>query len=307
MAEQQKVIERYFKLDEPRWLDERRWEQIKKNLQPLIGIINRSGGEYNLQLRENYFNIYYQGNSLALVRPSGNGTYTAYIHEKFAQGDALKKLEKHSINKPSEEGRIGSQDSEYVIFRIRPSDFHRFFQSNNLNALASKVRRVGNGEEITFEQAVMTDNPPSANLIIIDRQVADHRNRAQIDLLALARDSVDRPFHFLVIEVKLGRNPELSAKVGRQLTGYVNHVRNYIKDYADCYRKNYRQKKELGLFGPDLSEYVEIDEDRNSVEGLVVVCGYSGLAKQAINNLRKEIGQNQWDIEVKQMPRFLIV
>ena len=149
-----------------------------------------------------------------------------------------------------------------------------------------------------------TDNPPSEKLIIIGRQVAGHVNRAQIDLLALRRDSVDKPFHFLVIEVKLGRNPELRDKVGRQLNGYVNHVRKYMKDYVTCYKENYRQKKELGLFDTRLPNELEIDEGEKTVEGLVVVCGYSQLAEQSLGNLRQKIEQNQWDIRVQQMRRL---
>ncbi len=150
----------------------------------------------------------------------------------------------------------------------------------------------------------MTDNPPSEKFIIIDRQVANHVNRAQIDLLALRRDSADKPFHFQVIEIKLGRNPELREKVGRQLNGYVNHIRKYIKAYVDCYKENYRQKKELGLFDPSLPNRIEIDKDERTVEGLIVVCGYSQLAEQALEHLHQKIKEEQWDIKVQPMPKL---
>jgi len=289
------VIERYLELGADRW------EKTKQGLKRLVRLINGSGEEYSLQLRKNYFNVYYQGNSLSKVIPNRNGTYTAEIHKKFAQGETLKKLERYSVNKPSQKA---TDSSEHIRFTIRTQNFHQFFQRSNVNSLSSRIRAVHNGEEITFEQVLITDNPPSERFIIIDRQVADHVNRAQIDLLALRRDSVDKPFHFLVIEVKLGRNPELRDKVGRQLNGYVDHIRKYMKDYVTCYKKNYRQKKELGLFDPGLPNEVEIDEDEKTVEGLIVPCGYSQLAEQALGNLRQKIEQNQWDIRVKQMPKW---
>jgi uncharacterized protein YueI len=293
------IIERYLKLSTDKC------EKTKKDLQRLVKLINDSKGEYSLQLRENYFNIYYQGNSLAKVTPNRNGTYTAEIHERFVQserGETLKKLERYSnVRKPSLSARASSK---YVRFTIQPQNLHQFFQRSNINSLSSKIREVHNGEEITFEQVLITDNPPSKNFIIIDRQVADHRSKAQMDLLALKRDSMDRQFHFMVIEVKLGRNPELREKVGRQLTEYVDHIKKHMKDYVACYKKNYQQKKELGLFASSLPDDIEIDE--HMVEGLVVACGYSRLAEQALKNLRQEIKENRWDIKVQQMPRLVI-
>jgi hypothetical protein len=287
------IIERYLHLSADRW------ERTKKDLQRLVRLINNSGGEYSLQLRENNFNIYYQGNSLAKVTPNRNGTYTAAIHEKFLTDRIRENLKKYSVVK-----KTAGKKSDYVRFTIHPQNLHQFFQRSNINSLSSKIREVHSGEEITFEQVLITDNPPSEKFIIIDRQVADHRSKAQIDLLALKRDSVDRPFHFLVIEVKLGRNLELRGRVGEQLNDYIKHIGIYIKDYAKCYKENYRQKKELGLFAPSLPNDIEIDD--NTVEGLVFACGYSQLAEQALENLRKKIKEKGWNIKVQQMPRLVI-
>ena len=297
------IIERYLKV---RSQNPEMWKQTKKDLKPLVGLINRSGGEYSLQPREDYFNIYYQGNSLAKVIPNKHGTYSARIHKEFLQLDEpdkiLKKLKQYSsINETSPNAK-GKR--KYVIFRIHPGKLYHFFQSNHLKALSSNIRAVHSGEEITFEQVLITDNPPSEKLIIIDRQVADHKNKAQMDLLALERASVDKPFHFVVIEVKLGKNTELHEKVGEQLNGYVKHIKKHMKDYIACYKENYRQKKQLGLFDPFdhcLPDEIEINTDEKTVEGLIVVGGYSGLAKKALTNLCHNIKENRWDIKVQQM------
>jgi len=292
-----------------RYLSPEIWEKTKKDLtlKRLVRLINSYGGEYSLQLRENYFNIYYQGNSLAKVTPHRNGTYTAEIHERFLQPDKpdkdkiLRKLKQYTINQTSQDAR-GKR--KYVIFRIHPGKLYHFFQSNHLKALSSNIRAVHSGEEITFEQVLITDNPPSKNFIIIDRQIADHKNKAQMDLLALKRASLDKLFHFIVIEVKLGKNPELRGKVGEQLNKYVKHIREYMKDYVDCYKENYRQKKELGLFDPfdpHLPNEVDIDTDEKTVEGLIFVGGYSGLAEKARPNLCQKIKENRWNIKVQRM------
>jgi len=151
-----------------------------------------------------------------------------------------------------------------------------------------------------MEQVLITDNPPTPDFIIIDRQVADHLNKAQIDLLALIREPGEVAHHFVVIEVKLGRNPELREKVGRQLSGYVEHIRKHINDYVSCYEKNYFQKKDLGLLQEDMPDSIAIDNNPETVEGLIVVCGYSGLAKENIKCLKRAIEKNRWSISVHQ-------
>lgn len=278
-----------------RYLDTNILERAKKDLPSLVRFINRSGGEYSLQVRENCFNIYYQGNSLAKMVPNKNGTYSAYIHEKFLEdkGDRiLRKLEQYSDTRKS---------NKYVIFRIDPGNLHRFFQSSHVRALSSNIRKVHNGEEITYEQVLITDNPPSRNFIIIDRQVADHNNKDQIDIsLALRRDHEDNKFHFVVIEVKMGRNPELFQYVAGQLNKYVERIRENIRDYVTCYEINYKQKKQLGLFRPELPDEIKISDDKNRVQGLIVVGGYSQLAKKPLLNLRQEIRQKWPYLNVQQ-------
>ncbi len=334
------VIKRYL---EPEVLAER----AKTDLRYLVEFINGSGGEYNLQLRENYFNIYYQGNSLAKVTPNENGTYSVAIHEEFAwDRKILERLEPHSelkpsqrethgafvlrkfeklepclVNRPSQCAQITDQlkghfaaeqaasegspasDRSYVLFRVKREKLRQFFQKSNLERLGSKIRARGYGEEIVFEQALITDNPATQEFIIIDRQVADHDKKAQMDLLALKRDSADKPFRFLVIELKLGRNRELSSEVAEQVKHYVDHIKKHIDAYAKCYEENYRQKRQLGLLAPypKAPEKIDIDRSEESVEGLIVVVGYSELAEKAIKNLRKKIAENGGDIKVQQI------
>ena len=289
------VIERYFNLDK------NTWEKLKKDLFWLVKLINNSAGEYSLQLRQNYFNIYYQGNSLAKINPHSNGTHTAYIHAKFVDSSLMPKLEQYSINKSS--GSTSSK-GKYLSFRIQPNRLRQFFQRSHITRLSNNIRSVHNGEEITIEQVIITDNPPNNKFIIIDRQVAHHNNRAQIDLLALKRDTLDSPFHFVVIEVKLGRNPELMKKVGVQINQYISRIKEHIKDYSNCYRINYRQKYELGVFSQEMPSNIEIDENKSSVEGLVAVAGYSQTGKTYIRRLEQEIKINNWKIKIHQMPAY---
>ncbi len=70
-------------------------------------------------------------------------------------------------------------------------------------------------------------------------------------------------------------------------------------DYVDCYKKNYQQKKQLGLFDTNLPSEIEIDE--NIVDGVIVVGGYSQLAEKALLSLCLKIRENRWNIKVQQI------
>ena len=280
-----------------RYLSEAHLESAVKDMKPVINLLNKSYGELSLQLREDYFNIYYQGNSLAKVQFNAGGTYSASIHSKFIDG-ILDDLNPYSeIKYPPE----AETSNKYINFRVQPKNLHGFFQSANLKRLSSNIRRVNNGEEITMEQVIVTDNPPIRDFIIIDRQVADHEDFARVDLLALKRDANDK-YHFVAIELKLGRNPELKEKAGAQVSGYVDHIREHMNDYSTCYEENYRQKKRLGLFEDGLPNSIEINRNLPSVKGIVVSSGYSQIGNENLKSLRNAIKENGWHISAYQMP-----
>ena len=280
------VIQRYF-------ADRDQLDHIVSDFRFLVRMIRRSGGEYDLQLRDGYFNVYYKGNSLARVTPVRGRKYRIEMHRDFAKGFVFEKLAKHAHRQLRARGGSGT----YKRFLVDAEKLHPFLQSNHLRSLAANIARRNYGEEISFEQVLITDNPPTEKFVIVDRQVTDRGTRGQMDLIALTRDSTAEPFHFVIIEVKLGKNPELRGKVGRQLSDYVTHVREHIRDYVDCYRENYRQKKLMGLFDETLPDEIEIE---GRVEGVVVTGGYSQLAEKA-----KEELERQFDIRVQVMKNVI--
>jgi len=283
------VIRRYFE-------DQCVLKKVGRDFKRLIAAINNSRDEYTLQLRENSFNVYYRGSSLASVSPSTGGRYAVRIHRKFLEGAVCSNLSQYCFGEPYG-GR--NDDAAVIRFFVEPEYLPRFFQKKHLTAIARNIEKIPSKEELTLEQMLMTDNPPTPKMIIMDRQVADHVPRwgRQIDLLAVARSSEFGPFHFVVIEVKTGRNPELKKDVGKQLEKYVGHVENNKTDYVDCYTRNYSQKKYLGLFGGELPKTIKIS---GPVKGLVVTGGYSRIATEAIHQLR-----SHYEIEVQQMDNLI--
>lgn len=273
-----------------RYLSENRFYNIKKDIatgrNPLIDKIRNSGGELDLQFRpENKLNIYYKGNSLAEVEVQVNN-YVVKIHEKFdpinaAGKDAAKRFPRNRFKK---------SDKNYDKIKLERGELLKFFQKEIIKNLSTNIKSVNNGEEITFEQSLITDNLDCEDIIIIDRQVAgggiinDEGKKGILDLLALKKTNSGK-YKFVVLEVKLGNNKDLEGKVVDQIESYMGSIRNNIQIFKECYETNYAQKKEIGLFPDNFPDSITIDD---KVDGKIVVGLYSKIGEKYIETLTKK-------------------
>lgn len=216
------IIKRYF--------SEEIFNNIKSDFGFLIDKIIQSGFEYDLQIRDNYFNLYYKGNSIGKVSYiTRSQSYKIEIHSKFISNEIKERF------KPKEGIRLE--------FLLKREQLHPFFSSHNLLPMAQKVKEIAYQEETTFEQMLMTDNINREDLIIIDRQVRDKVSKTKMDLLALIQVCKQKfDYQFCIIEVKLGNNPELRGGVSFQLNSYVKRITDHFDDYKYCYEKNFKQK-----------------------------------------------------------------
>ena len=253
-----------------RYLSPETYEAVKRDLRFLIYNIKQSGFEYGLQIRDNYLNLYYKGNSLGKISyRKSRDLYEIRIHRKFIEGIGP------AINRFK-----SSHEKNYYLFAIAGKKLHPFFSTRNLLLMGQKVKKVQFQEEIVFEQMLLTDNVGRDDLIIIDRQVVDRNSATKIDLLALKRNHAGK-YQFCILEVKLGNNAELKERVFTQLSGYIGRITKNFQEYKECYEKNVLQKQGLGLLpGNNKVDIVE------GVLGVVIVGGYSGLAKKSIAELK---------------------
>jgi len=266
------IIKRYFS-------SETILNNVIEDFEFLIDTIIDSGFEYDLQIRADYFNLYYRGNSLAKVTPKPDHNYEICIHEKFFSIDEKDNLE--TIKKDISERfkRFNPQQkSHYIYFDITKNLLRPFFQIKHLKEFASNIKKVNYQEEITFEQMLITDNTNRQDFIIIDRQVSDSTSKQRMDLLALIQDKRN-DYQFCVIEVKLGNNPELNPErrqnVITQLWDYVDRIKTNFSVYKECYKKTVRQKQALRLINDNFK--INIVE---GVSGIVIIGGYSGIVKK---------------------------
>ena len=231
-------------------------------------------GEFDLALRNNYFNLYYKGNSLAKVVFNKSDTYKITMNTKFFSHTGAAKDKRFSA----------IRKGDYFEIVIDKKLLHPFFQKKYINQFISNIRKVNYNEETISEQAIITDNLGREDIIIIDRQIEDKGFKKRMDLLALRQVKNNKnEYNFCVMEVKLGNNSELKNKIAIQLEEYVSHIDKNFHDYKYCYEKQYEQKKKLNLiFGPKYQSIKIV----LPVEGLIAVVGYHELAKGQITQLK---------------------
>jgi hypothetical protein len=261
-----------------RFLSEKFLDLVSSELNNLLKIVNNSMGELDLSIRDDYLNLYFKGNSVAKISHNVRTGLTVVIHKKFFEGTRADNPEFY------EEKKLSGSYVNLHLSKEKPA--LRLLQKAHIDQFCSRVKQVNYGEEIVFEQALITDNHDRVDLIIIDRQVTDHVLRGKrLDLLALEQIKPNQnKYRFLVIEVKLGNNPELKKDVAHQLDMYVQHITKHIEDYQKCYQKQYIQKKSLGLLPSTAFESISIVDE---VKGVVVVGGYSKIALNSIEELEK--------------------
>lgn len=258
-----------------RYLAEEKLDRVKSDFGFLIDRVLHSGYEYDLQLRDDYFNLYYKGNSIGKISCKSDGSYTIEINCKFIK-DSIRNGFQFQENKGN------------LHFVLPCNKLKSFYSASNIKSMSQKVKQVNFQEEITFEQMLMTDNVGRLDLIIIDRQVMDRKHATKMDLLALVQKKHE-DYQFCVLEVKLGNNPELKGEVTGQLDGYMNRISENFDAYKKCYETNFRQKQFLGLFDGNININIV-----PAVTGIIVVGGYAGIAEKSIKELRR----NNPDVKV---------
>ena len=269
------------------------FKKIKEDFGFLVDKVTKSNHGYDLQIRENYFNLYYRGNNVAKIEIDKDGLYTITTHTNFYEG-----------SKVSEDSRFKGKFKKidkYGSIDLAGKDLAPFFQEKYLKEFSRKIEKHAKGEA-TFQQMLISDNSGREDLLIIDSEVGAG-DRKRIDLLALKKKDNGK-YQFVVIEVKLGNNKELeedkegNTKVADQLDSYVKNINDKFYDYKSCYEKNFCQKKALGLFDHIGADEISIEED---VMGLIIITGYSELADERIEKLREK----RKDIKILQFKNYI--
>jgi hypothetical protein len=184
-----------------------------------------SDSDLDMQIRNNYVNIYYKGNSILKLDEKHNYS----IHDKFVNNTTINKACAFDTN-------------QYL------RELHKI--KENVNGVKSKKPTL----EIEYEQLIIrSNNSVNSEIFITDRQFADKENGEDIrfDLTGFTWEGTRKrgqsvPLTF--IEVKYGLNNDIQ-NLASQLERYYNKVRTKIDEIAEETHELIKIKADLGLFG----------------------------------------------------------
>jgi hypothetical protein len=184
--------------------------------------------DLDLEIRNNYLNLYYKGNSLLKLSETRLHDYRIEIHAKFVAG----------LNLPV---RLLDQASAMRLLE-------------NIPQLKQNVIQHGKHSlEIEYEQLLIRannfENRNNSDYFVIDRQCVIGKER--LDLIGFywdrRRRRAGQGVPLCLLEVKFALNPDI-AEVHQQLQRYHAVIQPRLSSLAEEYETTLRQKLELGLY-----------------------------------------------------------
>ena len=232
----------------------------------LSGITSRviKDKDLDLQIRENYINIYFKGNSLLKLNEVSESQYRPEIHPKF-----LKDLELPDL--------IDSESSKQFMNLI-PT-----LKENIILHGASSL-------EVEYEQLLVRANNNelrnNSEYFIVDRQLV-MPGRDRIDLSAIfwkwkgRRRGQEVPLCF--IEIKFALNVEIQ-RVHDQLNRYYRAISDRTEFVAIEAERVFKQKLELGLFEQpadriEAMKTLKVSQDPKEYQYVLILIDYNPYSR----------------------------
>jgi len=211
--------------------------------------------DLDVQIREDYINLYCRGLSLLKLEHLSTGTYRAEIHVKFLAGVQL----------PGEMRR----SKDYATFSAG-GDFAQQYASQ-LAAISTNSRPYAKDEGSAEDGLVRNSLRARSDMAIIDRQLQLHHVSKRADVICLT--SEDEP-RFIIGEVKYGLNNDIQT-IPDQLAPYYRMRTEadgrLTQNAAEVYRRVVEQKRCLSLLPDDIA----FPAGRPRVECLAILCDYN--------------------------------
>lgn len=192
----------------------------------------RCDSDLDLEIRDNYFNIYYKGNSLLKLSEDKYKKYKVEIHKKFLEG----------LDIPT---YLKDEEATQIFIK-------------NIPMLKQNIIDHGKHSiEIEYEQMIIRANnyEPRNNseYFIVDRQYTVDVGR--FDLVGIFWDSHHRmkkqEVPLCLMEVKFSLNQGIS-EVHEQLERYYEAIKLRAPSIAEEYENIFHQKLALGVYNQPL-------------------------------------------------------
>ncbi len=226
-------------------------ELIQGRFTPLLSASLDRG--LDLQIRENYINVYASGRSVLQLRERGLA-YEANIHRTFRDNTLL-------ADTADRQYRCFAADDAFVMTYL--SEMGTVIS----NALATAKSEAAI-EEHMIRRSCLTDSP----VVFLDRQIQTHGIRKRLDLVALSCPCNEEA-SVILVEIKQGldnRIQELMTQI-REYHDVFAPGGGLRQDVTSSYQTVVHQKKQLGVI-PDNVTY---PSQPPRVECLLVLYAYN--------------------------------
>jgi hypothetical protein len=241
----------------------------------LSGIVRtvKDDHDLNLEIRDNYINLYYKGHSLLRISETRTLQYRVNVDRKFRDG----------LDLPT---RLDNIDSVNQFIRTIPT-------------LKQNIIKIGSHSlEIEYEQMIIRANnyePKNASeYFIVDRQYVDHKLR--FDLTGFYWPSRGRRKNqevaMCLMEVKFGLNTDI-ADVHTQLDRYYEAIKPKAASIAGEGETILKQKLAIGLYdqSPErltAMETLSFAKDISAFQFVLILVDFNPFSKILnIENLKK--------------------
>ena len=217
--------------------------------------------DLDLEIRENYLNIYYKGNSLLKLDELAGNRYRVDVHPKFGNG----------LNLP-----------EYLIDEVSVG---RFLQS--VPWLKERIIQYGQSSlETEYEQLLIRANNlerrNNSEYFVVDRQYAVS-SVGRFDLTGFFWEwqgrKRDQEVPLCFMELKFALNPDIQ-KVHEQIARYYESIKTDTLALAQEVQIVFRQKLALGLFDQpqdrlEALQTLRFSSDVDQYQFIVVLIDYN--------------------------------
>lgn len=262
---------------------------LEGNLKELLSYVKRDN-TLDIEIRENYINIYYRGGSALKVTDKGGNTYDFHFDVKYI--DSNPSLNAASIN------ALKSQSDWMNYFPLVKQAMDFYFTKYNK-------------EEREYQQLVVRENnyssiANSTDYFIIDIEYDNHKG-AQFDIVAIEWDSqatirkLMKGFKpkLVVIEMKYGDGALKGA------AGMIKHISDFekfisnpqdIAEFKEEMLGAFKQKRQLGLIPclSDIGNSNVVTQFADNIEMMFLIADHD----PASSNLQTELsGLNSQNIK----------
>lgn len=212
--------------------------------------------DLDLEIRDNYINIYYKGHSLLKLEYQAPERYSISVASEFKQNLPIRDF-------------LGNATETHLLVE-------------QLALVKENVQRWrGRSIELEYEQLIVRANnyeasTTNSDYLILDRQYA--RRRYEIDLVGIFADIAirrgQRPAPLCFIEIKYGLNPDI-GKLAKQLNAYYEQMVKEPDAFAREMQGVLEQKAELELVRLNISlDKIRISADPNQYEFIIILIDY---------------------------------